>query len=289
MKDKKIVCSFSSGLSSAMMSKILLDEYSKNNEIIFIMANTSKEDNRSLEFAHKCDQYFGLNLIWVEADITLEKGKGTKHVVKNFENLTRDGSVFEKGIQKYGIPNVANKWCNRDLKLAPIHSYIKSIGWRNYITAIGIRADEIDRISVDRKVKKLWYPLAEKGITKLDRNKFWKQMPFTIDIKGYEGNCTMCFEKTMRKLATMYKDDPKIIDWWVDMEKKYSELTIKGKDNYNSQITRDGGAYFLRSNKKMQSVIDMSNRKFTKSSDEYVYENDLWDLSGSCDSGCSFY
>ena len=286
MKNKKIVCSFSSGLSSGMMAKILKDDYSKDNEIVFIMANTGKEDNRSLEFADKCDKKFGLNLVWVEADINPESGKGTRHIVKNFENLDRVGFTFEKGIQKYGIPSVANKWCNRDLKLAPIHSYIKNeLGWSDYYTAIGIRADEIDRISEHRVKNKLWYPLAEKGITKKDRNRFWNNMDFTIDIKGYEGNCSMCFEKTFRKLATIYKENPHLIDWWKEMEEKYSKIKIKGKDNYNSREENN----FLRDNKSFQYVIDMSKTKFSKATDEYIYENDLWDMAGSCDSGCSFY
>lgn len=290
MKGQKIVCSFSSGLSSGMMASIIKEKYSKDNEVVYIMANTSREDDRSLEFAHKVDKYFNLNLVWVEADINLARGSGTRHVVKTFETLSRDGSIFEKGIQKYGIPSVANKWCNRELKLNPIHSYIRNeLGWSDYWTAIGIRADEIDRISVDREAKKLWYPLAEMGITKRDRNKFWSEMPFSIEIKGYEGNCTMCFEKTMRKLATMYKDDPRIIDWWVEMEEKYSKIKIEGKENYNSFIENDGGAYFLRQNKPYNTVIEMSKNKFSKATDEYVYENDLWDSAGSCDGGCSFY
>ena len=37
------------------------------------------------------------------------------------------------------------------LKLNPIKSYIKSIGWEDYDTAIGIRIDEIDRININRK------------------------------------------------------------------------------------------------------------------------------------------
>jgi hypothetical protein len=290
MKNEKIVCSFSSGLSSAMMAKILLDKYSKDNEIVFIMANTGREDNRSLEFADKCDKYFGLNLVWVEGDITQEKGVGTKHIVKTFETLNRDGYVFEEGIKKYGLPNVSNKWCNRDLKLAPIHSYIKNeLKWKDYWTAIGIRADEIDRISVDRVEKKLWYPLAEMGITKKDRNRFWKDMPFSIEIKGYEGNCTMCFEKTMRKLATMHKGNPMLIDWWKEMEEKYGKIKIDGKDNYNSQIDKFGSVNFLRQNKSYDEVIEMSKRPFQRASDEYIYENDLWDQAGSCDSGCNFY
>lgn len=293
MKKKKLFCSFSSGLSSAMMAKILLDEYQEEYDLIFAMANTGKENEKSLEFADKCDKYFGLNLVWLEADINSEKGKGTRHVVKTFETLDRSGIVFEKGIQKYGIPSVVNKWCNRELKLNAIHSYLKSIGWgdfgKDYYTAVGIRSDEIDRISVNRIDQKILYPLAERGITKKERNKFWHNMPFTLEIKGYEGNCDMCFEKTNRKLATQYLENPNRIDWWEDMEHLYSDIKLYGKDNYNSFIDKYGGHYSLRNNQPYSTIKLLAKQPFSKSTDEYIYESDLFDQAGSCDEGCSLY
>src|SRR5690606_22242344 len=145
----RIVNSVSAGYSSVMMA-IKMREWYPDAEIVNIMANTSKEREESLSFMHQCDQHYDLNLVWVEANINPEYGKGTTFTFKTFETLTRDGSIFESGIQKYGIPSVVNKWCNRELKLNPIHSYINSIGWGkfgDYYTAIGFRIDEIDRMS----------------------------------------------------------------------------------------------------------------------------------------------
>src|SRR5690606_2072749 len=111
------------------------------------------------------------------------------------------------------------------------HSYAKNeLNWgifgKDYYTSIGIRADEIDRISAKWKEFKILYPLAEKGITKKDRNKFWDQQPIHLGIPAFMGNCKNCFEFTMRKLATAYLERPEDLDWNLEMQSKYSHTPI---------------------------------------------------------------
>lgn len=293
MRNIRIVNSVSSGYSSVMMA-IKMKEWYPDAEIINIMANTSREREESLVFMNNCDKHYNLNLIWVEAEINQEPNKGTRHVVKTFETLTRDGSVFESGIMKYGIPSKVNKWCNRELKLAPIHSYLlNEIEWghfgKDYITSIGIRADEIDRVSSKRKEFKLLYPLAERGITKEDRNRFWSNQPIQIGLPGFLGNCKFCQEKTNRKLATEYLIHPEDIKWNLSMQDKYSKVIKQSSPSYNSFIEKDGGHYQLRGNRPWQDIIDLSKTKFKKATDEYIYINDLFDSGGSCDQGCNIF
>lgn len=289
----RIVNSVSAGYSSVMMA-IKMREWYPDADMVNIMANTSKEREESLVFMHECDRHYNLNLVWVEADINPENREGTRHIVKTFETLTRDGSVFEKGIKKYGIPSVVNKWCNRELKLNPIHDYIKSIGWGkfgDYHTAIGFRIDEIDRMSGKeiRDKHKLLYPLIEHNIDQRERNRFWAQQPIQIGMSAYKGNCDMCFEKTNRKLCTIFKEEPEYIRWWLEMEEKYSNILLPNKPSYNEFIDRDGGHYSLRDNQSYKTIGEISRRRFTLATDEYFYENDLFDLGGSCDQGCNIY
>lgn len=288
----KIVNSVSAGYSSVMMA-IKMREWYPKAEIINIMANTSIEREESLIFMDQCDKYYDLNLVWVEADIIQQRNVGTSFIVKEFETLTRDGSIFESGIIKYGIPSRVNKWCNRELKLAPIHSYLKSINWGNfgkdYYTAIGIRIDEIDRISVNKEIYKILYPLIEKNISQKERNKFWSNQEINISIPAYLGNCKFCQEKSLRKLMTEYTLDPSSMEWNIEMQKKYSSIPKDTSQSYNSFIEKDGGHYSLRDNKPWQHVIEMSSKKFKKATDEYIYENDLFDLGGSCNQGCNIY
>lgn len=285
----KIVCSVSSGYSSVMMA-VKMKEWYPDAEIVNIMANTSREREESLLFMNECDKHFGLNLVWVEADINKDPGKGTRHIVKTFEQLCRDGYVFEDGIIKYGIPSKVNKWCTRELKLSPINSYVKNeLGWSDYYTAIGIRADEIDRVSQNRLKNKLIYPLVERGYTKNDRNLFWHKSPVKLDLPAFMGNCKFCHEKSNRKLTTEYILRPNDMDWNLNMECKYSNVIKLSSPSYNKFINRDGGHFSLRGNKSWKTIIELSKRKFRLATDEYVYESDLFDLEGGCGSGCSLY
>jgi len=64
----------------------------------------------------------------------------------NFTTACRDGEPFEAVIKKYGIPNMDFPHCTRELKIRPIHAFAKVyFGSVDYVSAIGIRADEVDQ------------------------------------------------------------------------------------------------------------------------------------------------
>ena len=173
--NKNIFCSVSAGYSSVMMAVKLRKWYPDHN-IINVMANTSKERIESLEFMNECDKHFGLNLVWVEAEFH-EKGTGVTPRVVEYENLKTKGEVFEGGIKKLGIPSKINKWCNRDMKLEPLRKYADLIfGKDNYSIAVGIRADEMDRVRKDYLTNNVFYPLLDKGISSRDRNNYLFQI-----------------------------------------------------------------------------------------------------------------
>lgn len=260
-----------------------------NHNIIYAMANTSKERDESLEFMNECDKYFNLNMVWIEAVINQEKGKGTDFKIVDFKDLKRNGEVFEDGIKKYGIPSKINKWCNRDLKLVPLKKFCDSVfGAKNYSIAVGMRADEMDRVSKDYKENNVFYPLMDNNIGTKDRNRFWKDKPIQIKIPAYKGNCDMCFEKSNRKLMTIIKEEPSKAIWWDKMIKKYSKISIEGKDSYNFYAENDG-MNFYRENKTIEELVKMAQQPFRKATDEYIYKNDLFDLEGDCGSGCSVF
>lgn len=286
LKDNKnIFCSVSAGYSSVMMALKIKEWYADHN-IIYAMANTSKEREESLEFMNECDKYFGFDMVWIEAEINQEKRKGTDFKVTNFKDLKRNGELFEDGIKKYGIPCKINKWCNRELKLVPLKKYIDSVfGKNNYSIAVGLRADEMDRVMGSFKENNVFYPLLDNGINTRDRNKFWKDKPIQITIPAFKGNCDMCFEKSNRKLMTTIIEEPNIVDWWDDMIKKYSKISLEGKPSYNAYAD-NGGMNFFRQNNSIEDLIELAKKPFSKATDEYVYENDLFDLEGDCGSGC---
>lgn len=293
LDNKNIFCSVSAGYSSVIMA-VKIREWYPDHNIIFGMANTSKEREESLEFMDKCDKYFGLNMTWIEAIINPEKGKGTDFKITDFENLKRKGEIFEDGIKVYGIPSVANKWCNRELKLIPMTKYCDSIfGKNNYSVAVGLRSDESHRVRKDYLTNNVFYPLMDHNIDSNYRNKFWHNQPIKITIPAYKGNCDVCFEKSNRKIMTILEEEPDRGNWWQSMIDKYGTTKKEGKDSYNELMEQNGKMTFYRKYKSINDLIDMAKKPFAKYHDEYKYTPDLFDVNldyeEECGSGCSVF
>jgi hypothetical protein len=284
-----IVCTVSAGYSSMMMALKMKEWYPQDN-IIYIFANTGREDERSLKFLKECSEFYGLKIIYLEPILNLIKGKGTKYKIVSWDEMDRTGWFFEQGISIYGIPSVANKWCNRELKLVPMTKYCDDVfGKDNWCVALGIRIDEMDRFSENYKTNNIFYPLVDNKIDSRKRNKFWSEQPIKLKIKAYEGNCTLCFEKSDRKRMTIANEYPEKVIWWDEMEKKYGHIKIEGKPVYNEMIDKDGRNNFGRKNKSIEWIIKQAQQPFKKASDEYIYESDLFDAEDECGSSCQIF
>ena len=69
-----------------------------------------------------------------------------------------------------------------------------------------------------------------------------------MELKDYEGNCDLCFKKSLRKRLTIIKENPKIAEWWKNAEEKYK----------NEKIPR----FDLRTNKSVKEMIEMAKGQF---------------------------
>lgn len=228
----------------------------ENSEYIFVFANTSVEDERTLEFMNNSRLYWGLKTVWVEAVVDFRPNKGTTHRVVKFETAKRNGEVFEDVIKKYGIPNNVFKHCTRELKQQAIRSFLRSIEWGNwqdYKTIIGYRADEPKRANI-LKAEKLnqWYPLFEWGIRKSDVAYYWNRQPFDLGIIDAEGNCKVCFKKSDLKIIYQARDKQEAANWIEQMEKKYSMFVPDSRNLEKSKPPY----YFFRDNRNLQDVIN---------------------------------
>jgi hypothetical protein len=271
------------------MMAIKIKEWYPDHNIIFAMANTSKERIESLDFMNECDKLYKLDLKWIEAEFN-EKGIGVTAKVVEYKNLKTKGEIFEDGIKKLGIPSNVNKWCNRDMKLRPLKKYADSVfGLNNYSIAVGLRIDEMDRVRKDYKDNNVFYPLMDYKISKKERNKFWDNEPIKITIPAYKGNCDLCFEKSNRKLMTIIKEEPDKAIWWDSMIKKYSHIEKENSPSYNDLLKENNGMTFYRGYKTIEDLVNMAQQPFSKATDEYIYENDLFDLEDECGSGCKVF
>lgn len=281
MNKKKLLVSFSGGQTSAYMTKWCIDNLSNQYEIVVVFANTGKEREETLQFVNECDKRWNFNTVWVEAVVDPEKGKGTSFKVVTFETASRNGEPFERVIQKYGIPNSAFPHCTRELKTRPIHKYIKSLGWKRYYTAIGIRKDEVDRIDKNYKKNRFVYPfiaLNMKPSDKIDVNIFWLTQDFRLNLKGYEGNCDLCWKKSDRKILSLLLENPNRAEWWDEMQKKY------GKGQY----------HFFRKNRSILDLLKQSESPFNVARDDSkdtvkFTSRELFDdldLTNGCEESC---
>ena len=84
---------------------------------------------------------------------------------------------------------------------------------------------------------------------------------------------------------TIALENPEKLIWWDKMEKKYALIEIEGKDQYNSMV-QSGGAYFGRLNESIEQIVEDAKKPFSKATDEYVYENDLFDFETDCGINC---
>lgn len=293
---KQLLISFSGGRTSAYMTKILLENYSDVYEMMVVFANTGKEREETLEFVEKCDKYFRFNCIWVEAITNPTHGKGVTARVVDFNTASRNGEPFEQMIKKHGIPSVASPHCTRELKKYTIMSYAKSIGWKKYYTAIGIRVDEIDRVSPTAEKQRYIYPLVsyQHGVRLQDINKFWIQQSFDLELSSYEGNCDLCFKKSFRKLMTIVNETPSVIEWWDMIEQKYKDF-IPPTKSHNPLLTTP--IYPFRQNTSIRKIVEIAKKPFKPSGndatklDMITNQLELFDLdfSNGCTESCEVF
>ena len=265
MNEKIYVVLFSGGRTSAFLAKYV-KQNSKYKNCIFVFMNTGKEREETLKFADKCDKEFNLNLVYLEAFINDEKGKGTTYSIVKFETASRNGEPFEAMLKKYPLPNNMASNCTRELKQRPIDAYLRD----NYndfdvIKIVGIRADESHRKSVNAETEKVIYPLCDeiKVDSKFIRG-WWEKQSFDLQLKDYEGNCDLCFKKSLKKRLTIIKENPKSAKWWLEMEQKYSSESIPRFD--------------LRTNKSIKELVKMAKQPFTRAEDLHELSKQQCDL-----------
>lgn len=314
MSKKKLLVTFSGGETSAFMGNWLNKKMQDEYEMLFVFANTGVESNETLEFVHKCEKEFGLDIKWIEAKVYHNQRKSTGFKVVNYESATRNtdwknrtDTPFEEVVKKYGIPNHSRLHCTRELKMNPIKNYAKSVwGKEKYYLALGIRIDEIDRMNAKREELRLVYPLIQKDMqpmTKKHINFWWNQQPFRLILKGYQGNCGACYKKSNNKLMQMVKDDINYFEFLDYLENKYGnpngrvpkKLYYEYKDEFGETITgyemekvptNEYKNVFFRNFVSVKEMIEMSKSFDKKVKDDSIdtnFQESLFDETESCE------
>jgi hypothetical protein len=291
LKDR-ISISFSGGKTSAYMTKMLLDhfrEHEPQREILVTFANTGQEHEETLKFVDRCDKAFGFGVVWLEAVVDPRKGKGIRHKVVSFETASRLGEPFEAYIKKHGIPNRMYNQCTSRLKTEPMESFRKERGWKKgtYSTAIGIRADEMDRVSLTGMVRwDLFYPCADSGVTKGDVREWWLLQDFNLNIPEHLGNCKWCWKKSKRKLLTLGKNYPEIFVFPARMEHDHA---LAGGERKDGEARRPR-VFFRGEQTALDILREASEGNFIPyEDDKFIPFDDELDVGGACGESCEIY
>lgn len=218
------IISFSGGRTSAYMLKKIIEAHDGTlpDDVIPVFANTGKERPETLDFVRDCAEHWGVHVQWVE----YRQGKRNFAPV-TYETASRNGEPFEELIRrrKY-LPNPVTRFCTIELKIRAIKHFCMFKGWKRWHNVVGLRYDEGGRVmraiagnEVNKERWQTLMPLSRMKVTKRDVNEFWSKQNFDLRLKGYEGNCDLCFMKGRNTLATIMRENPGIEDWWVRLER----------------------------------------------------------------------
>jgi len=234
-----LLISFSGGRTSAVMTRLVLTRMRYLfNDVVVVFANTGCEHPATYDFIRDCDFHWKFNTVWIEAQNfhpTGETGRGADPVVVNYETANRTGKPMLEFVKTY--QNSGMLACSSTLKRDLIARYMSRQGWKRYKIAIGIRADEIDRM---RDNPQIVYPLIDLGYTKEMVNAFMGKQPFDLAIPNDAyGNCVWCWKKSLRKLRTVAKYNPEFFEVPKQIEQMYPEMTMFREYRTSAQILEE--------------------------------------------------
>lgn len=232
LKDATCI-SFSGGRTSAyMLWKVLqAHDMSLPNQAKVIFCNTGKEENATLDFVNQCSKEWGVEITWLEFAVENEE-KISK--VVNYETASRNGEPFNAVINWYqpALPNGRARYCSSQMKTRTMHRHLKSLGWTEWDSFIGIRADEPRRVAKfranphpEKKYETVCMPLVPIGVSSKDVGNFWANQTFDLGLpningKTMHGNCDLCMLKPKSQVLSLIKEKPERALWWIKQEEE---------------------------------------------------------------------
>lgn len=233
------VISFSGGRTSGYMLWRILQAHGGTlpADVVVIFANTGKEMPETLDFVQACSDAWSVPIVWIEYRRKTEQGKS--HEIVTYQTASRKGEPYDALIddRKY-LPNPFARFCTVELKIRPMHRYVRSLGWDSWLSCIGIRADEQRRIARVRNRGQSnetvdetpVMPLADAGIGVHAVLEFWRSQSFDLRLPVNQygntthGNCDLCFLKKADHILSMIREAPHRATWWANAERRVTEI-----------------------------------------------------------------
>lgn len=219
---------FSGGRTSAYMTRMCqLAGSLQDPTVEVIFADTGKEREETYQFIERCSSLFGFSVVYVAYGY---EPSSSRHV------FPLGGTPFELMVKKEKyLPNPVQRICTDRLKIKQIHKYMKARYGQGYEKVIGFRADEPSRVFKIKSAPdghRISYPLYRAGVDKQAVNSFWREQPFNLRLREWEGNCDLCFLKGVRKRRAIMRDKPELAAWWVQIEREAAATFRAHGKNY---------------------------------------------------------
>lgn len=232
---------FSGGRTSAYMLRQILDANPGmigNPDVQVLFQNTGREMPETLDFVAEVGARWGVPIVWLEY-----LPQPPHFQIVNHNSAARNGEPFDALVNKKRyLPNQQTRFCTTDLKIRTGKRYLVSLGWKRWITATGIRADEPNRLNKPAPKDRwtIWNPLADAGVSRQDVAAFWEAQPFDLRLPNVSGNCWLgncdgCFLKSEAHVAAFAREFPERATWWEAAEariggtfsKRYSRAEMR--------------------------------------------------------------
>lgn len=177
------VLNVSGGRTSALMLRRVLDAHGGRlpANVHAVFCNTGKEREETLSFLNRCAQEWSVQIRWVErAPDVLFRWREV-----DFGSASRNAEPFDRLIiDKSFLPNAVMRFCTQELKIVPARNFMLAHGYEDWVSVVGLRADEPSRVArIRQRDHGQWTvacPLFDAGVTRQDVDTFWKSQPFGL-------------------------------------------------------------------------------------------------------------
>jgi len=202
---------------------------------------------------------------------------------------------------------------NPELKKYVINNKAQLYGEKsiNYISYLGIRCDEEKRLikfnnRIDEANEKIadsssksflnqppgedvLAPMVDNNISQEDVVNFWQNQSFDLELPytGDLSNCVYCPLKSKSKLISIVKqemqynhsydikDTPASIEWWIDIERRYSRNLIAEERNRTSEKVKFVGFFGAVEKIVFEDIKSKAQSDFTLNLDESDFEDSI--------------
>lgn len=243
LPEGNVQIAFSGGRTSAYMLRKIMDANGGLPDRVQVtFQNTGREMPETLDFVQEVGLRWGVRVTWLEY-----RASAPWFEVVSHNSASRNGEPFDALIdKKQYLPNQQTRFCTIELKIRTAKRYLVSLGWKRWVNAIGIRADEPHRLNKPKPKDRwtTWSPLADAGVSRHDVAAFWRDQPFDLRLPNVGGNCWLgncdgCFLKSEAHVASLAREFPERAAWWEAAEARIGALeTSKGRPKDNSQFSK---------------------------------------------------